>query len=541
MSVGRERGGMGDAIPALMLGMGGLLFAMTAPLWASGLMASAALCGLLLPRLGLGGRARRLLSAAAFFALAGAGAALGHWSSAAFLTLMLGAAGWLKLAERSGARDRFAAGLAGLWLIALGLPGLPMDAALGALGITAALLVALLARSAPRHAPGAGSGAARGAILRALAGACVPALALTALLFLFTPRITGDLGVLAFALDLPFVLETEEEAARAPPPTQDAGLEEFQARPDDMRVLVADFSKAAPPFDAFAPPTPELYWRGPVYWTYQDAAWSVRPGYERRAPRLAEKLTGETLEAQIRDVTGAAMYDVTVFPHRGPFLYALDIPAFTPPSGYITRDWQLMNLNPVREMLTYRAMSYVQFRAGSAPDPQTMALALQLPEGEEPRVQAMGRALAAEHGGDAVAIARAARDWFETGYAFDRAAPPIAGANPIDRFVFDARRGYGMHFATAYALMMRAAGIPARVVSGYHGGLHMFLIEKVYVLEKDSHAWVEIYLEEHGWVRMDVARASLAEAERAADGLTRDAPGRMLPPDSRISIWRSTS
>lgn len=491
-------------LPAVtILALGSLLFLMDASILAGGLLWLSAIVAFVVQRL------RRIWTVVAALVLGIVAISLFPLDGT-ILPLLLGMASWLKLAERSGPRDRFVAALGGLWLVALGLLMLPPDLALLAIALTLSSLVWALSRD--NIVPAGGH--------FAWAATALPAVLLAALFFVFTPRITGNLNILAFALDLPFIIETEAEAARDPP-TKDMALEEFQQKQPDMRVLVADFSAATGPFDKSAPPVNELYWRGPVFWTYETGHWKVRPGFDKRSPRLASKLTGETLEAQIREATRIAMYDVTVFPSRGPWLYSLDIPAFTPPSGYITRDWQLMNMNPIRDLLTYKMMSYVEYRAGLAPDEQTRALGLQLPVEEEPRTIALGRQLAQQHGPDPVAIARAGRAYFASGFSFDRVAEPIRGSNQIDMFLFEVREGYGMQFATAYALMMRAAGIPARVVSGYHGGLHMFLIERVYVTERDSHAWVEIWLDDYGWVRMDVARTAMAE--EAADGLAKTA------------------
>lgn len=491
-----------------LLLLGSFGFAAGAPLVASGLLAGAALSAQILLRMGLRPRVRSLSSAALGMGIAAAGFALMPWNSTAYMTLLIGAAGWLKLAERPGARDRFVAAIAAVWLVGMAVVALPSTLALGLLAAAFAAFGWGLYRDAARFGP------ARRLSWLATIG---PALILTAVFFLFTPRVTGNLNMLAFVLNLPFVIETAEEAARTPP-KEEMELKEFQdTEKEELRVLVADFSGGTGPFEKTAPPVSELYWRGPVFWQYGESRWRARPGFKNRGQRLRSKLTGEKMEAQMREATRFSIYDVTVFPNRGNWLYGLDIPAFTPPSSYITQDWQLMNMNPVRDLLTYNMMSIVEYRAGAEPDEDTRALGLQLPEGEEPRTIALGRELAEKHGEDLLEIARQGRALFDNGFKYDRGAPVIEGKNPIDAFLFDKREGYGMHFATAYALMMRAAGIPARVVSGYQGGFYMFLIEKVYVTQADSHAWVELWLDDYGWVRMDVARAAKGIADGTAE------------------------
>ena len=493
---------------AAFLTLGSLLNIAAAPVLATVTFCAAAALAVLLPRHVPHAARRRLIVAGAGLALAGLTLAVLSWSSSAAIALILGVAGWLKLAEGQGPRDRIAALLAALWLVALGLLRLPPGVQMPVLVLALALFLwALAADHRPLRLP-------------ALATALIPVAILTAILFTFTPRVTGNLGHLAFALDLPLVIETRAEAARDPMQQGLAlgDLAERAGEGGDMRVLTATFYKGSGNFLDGAPPLGDLYWRGPVLWSYAQGRWHPREGWETRRNRLRGKFTPETLDNELHDVGKRSVYDVSVFPHRGEWLYALDFPAYAPPSGYITRDWQLLNLNPVREMLKYSMISYSDYTAGLEIDAESRALALHLPEGEEPATQAAGRALAATHGPDPEAIARAGMAHFAENYRYDRGAPRHAGANPVDAFLTGSRTGYGMHFASAYALMMRAAGVPARVVGGYRGGMKLGLSERVLVLEKDAHAWAEIWLAGRGWVRIDPAARPAAAQRAAGDG-----------------------
>ena len=81
--------------------------------------------------------------------------------------------------------------------------------------------------------------------------------------------------------------------------------------------------------------------------------------------------------------------------------------------------------------------------------------------------------------------------------------PPLLGPNAIDDFLFGTRRGFCEHFAAAYVFLMRAAGIPARVVTGYQGGEINPIDGYFTVRQSDAHAWAEIWLANQGWVRVD--------------------------------------
>ena len=80
---------------------------------------------------------------------------------------------------------------------------------------------------------------------------------------------------------------------------------------------------------------------------------------------------------------------------------------------------------------------------------------------------------------------------------------PVLGRQPVDEFLFEARTGYCEHYASAFAVMMRLAGIPARVVTGYLGGWYNPLGDYVLVRQSDAHAWTEVWLSGEGWTRVD--------------------------------------
>jgi hypothetical protein len=103
--------------------------------------------------------------------------------------------------------------------------------------------------------------------------------------------------------------------------------------------------------------------------------------------------------------------------------------------------------------------------------------------------------------------------------------PALRGRDPVDEFLFDTRRGFCEHYASAFTVLMRAAGIPARVVTGYQGGELNPISNRMTVRQSDAHAWSEVWLQGEGWVRVDPTAAvapnrielSLADAVPAAD------------------------
>ena len=81
--------------------------------------------------------------------------------------------------------------------------------------------------------------------------------------------------------------------------------------------------------------------------------------------------------------------------------------------------------------------------------------------------------------------------------------PGQLGADAIDDFLFISRKGFCEHYAASYAVLMRAAGLPARLVGGYQGGQWNRIGNFFTVRQSDAHVWCELWFKERGWVRVD--------------------------------------
>jgi hypothetical protein len=172
------------------------------------------------------------------------------------------------------------------------------------------------------------------------------------------------------------------------------------------------------------------------------------------------------------------------------------------------------------------------------------AHALALPAGFNPRTVALGRQWRREAGSDGegrsdMAIANRALQWITRDFAYTLNVP-LAGRNEVDDFLFDRKQGYCEHFSSAFVVLMRAAGIPARVVTGYAGGYHNPIGDYWLVLHSSAHAWAEIWLPQRGWVRVDPTAA--VAPDRVYDTLADRQPGRIgsftgLVPMFNASDW----
>ena len=254
---------------------------------------------------------------------------------------------------------------------------------------------------------------------------------------------------------------------------------------------------------AFTSPMPEpksMYWRGPVLWDYDGRTW-------RAPPRRYAKMS---YDAEYKPVE----YSVTLEPHGKVWLFALDLPGILPPRTLATSDFQLISPRPVATRLRYEMTSFLEYRYG-VNDPQSLLdQALALPAGFNPRTLELANSLKARHKTDR-AIVEAAYAMFGRERFFYTLSPPPLGTHMVDEFLFDTKSGFCEHYASAFAVLMRAAGIPARVVTGYLGGEINPIGDYVIVRQAEAHAWTEVWLRGTGWVRVDpTAAVSPARLER---------------------------
>lgn len=266
-------------------------------------------------------------------------------------------------------------------------------------------------------------------------------------------------------------------------------------------------------FEGTPPPRGRLYWRGPVLSEFDGFTWSAaRP----RLRKLSLEVRGEPVD-----------YEVTLEPHNRNWLFALEMPSRIPPTARLTADYMAISLPPVRSRIRYQMRSYTDFRASSGSDPEELTHLLRLPPEVDPRA----RALASEWREslpDSAAIVRRALEFFRGNRFEYTLLPPALGRDSIDEFLFGTKQGFCEHFASSFVFLMRAAGVPARVVTGYQGGDTNPVDGYMVVRQADAHAWAEIWLPEAGWTRVDPTAAAVPV--RIEQGIAAAAPrGALLP------------
>jgi transglutaminase-like putative cysteine protease len=254
------------------------------------------------------------------------------------------------------------------------------------------------------------------------------------------------------------------------------------------------------------PPPAQRYWRTLVLWSTDGKTW-------RRGPRAPATLDYASEGAPLA-------YTLTLEPSNKPWLPALDLPAQVPPGTGLRSGLVLESVRPRRERWRVEMSAHPRYRLLSLSATERRA-GLQLPVARAPRARALAQELRARGGSDAELVRAALRRFREQAFYYTL-TPPVLGDDPVDEFLFDTRRGFCEHYAAAFVVLMRAAGIPARVVIGYQGGELNPAGNYLIVRQSDAHAWTEAWLPDQGWVRVDPTAAVAPERiEYGAEALRR--------------------
>ncbi len=249
-------------------------------------------------------------------------------------------------------------------------------------------------------------------------------------------------------------------------------------------------------FEGAPPPARELYWRGLVLTETDGRSWN-------------RGTVSEAKKASFVPLTDAVRYQLILEPSNKIWMPALDLPAMTPAQARYQPDFTLQYNEPIRERINYTLTSYTRYNTGALSAADRLQ-ALALPADMSPRARTLAEQWRRDSA-DSLQVARAALDYFHRENFIYTLNPPLLGDDPVDEFLFSARRGFCEHFAAAFVTLMRAAGIPSRVVVGYQGGELNTAGNYLIVHQSDAHAWAEIWVADRGWVRMDPTSAVAPE------------------------------
>lgn len=300
--------------------------------------------------------------------------------------------------------------------------------------------------------------------------------------------------------------------------TATSGISDSMSPGDISSLSLSDAVAFRVRFEGAIPEPRDRYWRGLVLTIFNGRTWSMNDPFE--GPRVHEQIAGNSEPVR---------YEITLEPTRQQWVFALDMPrSWTLSRTFMGPQQQLARSHPIDQRIKYEAESYLEYTTNVELPGYARDWYRRIPAASNTRTQALARNMRAAAGSDPAYIDAVLRKFHEEDYFYTLEPPPL-GSNSVDRFLFDTQRGFCEHYASAFAVMMRAAGIPARVVLGYQGGEMNPIAGHMIVRQSDAHAWNEVWLDGRGWYRVDPTSA--VAPERIDSGIS----GALL--DGTAAAW----
>jgi protein-glutamine gamma-glutamyltransferase len=287
-------------------------------------------------------------------------------------------------------------------------------------------------------------------------------------------------------------------------------------------------------FEGPTPPHRELYFRGPVFATFNGREW---------LPLRSSLPVAQQLDANLQLQGAPINYQITLEANHRPWLLTLDaaptaprIFGYTPSMG---ADLLWSADKPVADLVRYSATSHTQFTHGPVRKVTGLQDFLHLPFSFNPRTQELANSMRSDPAlaqADTARLIEAVMQRLRTGGYIYTLEPGEYGVHTADEFWFDKKEGFCEHIASSFVLLMRAMNVPARVVTGYQGGEPNAVDGYWIVRQSDAHAWAEVWIAERGWVRVDPTSAvspgrtgSLARLQAPRNAVTQALAGAISP------------
>ena len=248
-------------------------------------------------------------------------------------------------------------------------------------------------------------------------------------------------------------------------------------------------------FQGLIPSADKLYWRGPVLSETDGFLWSQKN----------HKALKKAFSEVVKNTGDPVSYTITLEAHQQKWLFALEMPAKiqgdTIEGFYLNTDLQILNKNNIHQLTQYHVTTVTQFLLDQVTKDE-LKLALNFPPSSNPRTYELGRQWQAKFNNHKQ-IVSAGLNYFKNKPFYYTKKPDVMIDNPSDQFLFDKQRGFCEHYASSFVLLMRSAGVPARVVTGYQGIEKNDVGNYYIVRQSNAHAWAEVWLEGDGWLRVD--------------------------------------
>ena len=282
--------------------------------------------------------------------------------------------------------------------------------------------------------------------------------------------------------------------------TAGTGMSDSMSPGDVSKLNQSDELAFRVTFNDAVPAREKLYWRGMTLAHFDGRTWT-RESYQKRLSELGQQRDKHFLFGD------PVIYSVIVEPTQQHWLFTL--PVASQPgnkTGAIetvpTADYSLASMTKLIKRRNFRFESYLDYKIDTALSAEKKQLMTDIPANYNPRAADFARQLRSRMD-SSEAFIRELQAIIQQQDFYYTLEPPQLGMHSIDEFFFDTRQGYCEHYASAFTFMLRAAGIPARVVVGYQGGEINELNGTLSVRQMDAHAWLEFWQAGSGWQRLD--------------------------------------
>ena len=305
-----------------------------------------------------------------------------------------------------------------------------------------------------------------------------------------------------------------------------SGLSDTMSPGDITQLALSDEIAFRVRYDGATPPNRERYYRGPVLEVFDGHTWSQSvSSFSNPAPLIPQG--------------PAYKYTVMMEPHQHRWVFMLDWPdSWNLPRASLNSAYTLLQQEPLSRPVDIVAASYTHVKADQPLQSRIRSLDTRSPPNRNPRTIQLARELRSEHP-DVMEFVQSVLTMIREQPFFYTLTPPKLSDNSVDDFLFETKRGFCGHYASAFVALARAAGIPARVVTGYHGGTLNPYGDYWIVRQSDAHAWAEVWIEGQGWTRVDPTAAIAPERIERGTTDVASAEESMTSPWQQRSRWFS--
>jgi len=283
------------------------------------------------------------------------------------------------------------------------------------------------------------------------------------------------------------------------------GLSDSMSPGDIGNLITSDELAFRVKFNGENPRPAELYWRAITLDRFDGREWTRGFNVEPQFLGPGDRDNRDWFQG-IEYQGNSINYNVIMEPTYENYIYTLKIPQVLDERMIMRRDFQVDSIRNVSQRFSYDMRSYMNSRLDTSLNQRESRRWQGLPDEGNEQSREFAINLREESGSDEAFIQNVLAYYTNENF-FYTLQPALLAGNPVDEFLFSTREGFCEHYASSFTFLMRAVGIPARVVTGYQGGEYNPFDQTLTVRQYDAHAWSEVWLPDQGWIRVDPTAA----------------------------------